>query len=78
MSGALAVVRPTKVRKEAKITCLVSFAPVFSFIWGRENWMFCLVCLPGVSWLLFEYISSYNLTSTFIQWSFMESIYSHK
>ena len=58
MSGALAVVRPTKVRKEAKITCLVSFAPVFSFIWGRENWMFCLVCLPGVSWLLFEYISS--------------------
>ena len=23
-----------------------------SFWWGRESWLFCLVCLPGVSWLL--------------------------
>ena len=20
--------------------------------WGRESWLFCLICLPGVSWLL--------------------------
>ena len=20
--------------------------------WGRENWLLCLVCLPGISWLL--------------------------
>ena len=23
-----------------------------SFWWGRESWLLCLVCLPGVSWLL--------------------------
>ena len=26
--------------------------PILASWWGRDSWLFCLVCLPSVSWLL--------------------------
>ena len=30
----------------------MSIIPLQSSWWGRENWLLCLICLPGVSWWL--------------------------
>ena len=35
----------------------VSILVLQSSWWGRESWMLCLVCLPGVSWLLWLFLA---------------------
>ena len=42
--------------------CCVNFVSILvlqSSRWGRESWLFCFVCLPGVSWLLCGSTSRY-------------------
>ena len=34
------------------VRCLMSILVLQSSWWGRESWLLCLICLPGVSWLL--------------------------
>ena len=34
------------------VRCFVSFLVLQSSWWGRESWLLCLICLPGVSWWL--------------------------
>ena len=34
------------------VRCFVSVLVLQSSWWGRESWLLCLICLPGVSWWL--------------------------
>ena len=34
------------------VRCFVSILVLQSSSWGRESWLLCLICLPGVSWWL--------------------------
>ena len=34
------------------VRCFMSILVLQSSWWGRESWLLCLICLPGVSWWL--------------------------
>ena len=34
------------------VRCFMSIPVLQSSWWGRESWLLCLICLPGVSWWL--------------------------
>ena len=41
--------------KRSKVTDYAALMPILvlqSSWWGRESWLLCLICLPGVSWWL--------------------------
>ena len=36
---------------------IVSILVLRSSLWGRESWLLCFVCLPGVLWLVCDFLS---------------------
>ena len=42
--------------------------------WGRESWLLCLICLPGVSWSLSGSSSWCNGVACGISWSYSLTI----